>query len=221
MIIIKKIYFDTETTGLDCKNCQIIELAMIVVDDNGIEEYDEFVKVDCKLPQKIVEITGITDDVLKKEGITEQKVAEDLKHYLTEDTLMIAHNTQFDLSFIYYLLKRHYGDEADVIVENLQWLDTLTVLKDRKNYPHKLIDAVEYYKIEKVNFHRAIDDTRALYKVYNELVNQRNDLNKYINIFGYNPKYDVSGKRFPFIEYKKQPYHNRGFLPDDCILPYK
>ena len=221
MIIIKKIYFDTETTGLDCKNCQIIELAMIIVDDNGIEEYDEFVKVDCQLPQKIVEITGITDDVLEKEGISEQKVADDLKHHLTEGTLMIAHNTQFDLSFIYHLLKRHFGNEADVIVENLQWLDTLTVLKDRMNYPHKLIDAVEHYNIEKVNFHRAIDDTRALYKVYNKLIEERDDLNKYINIFGYNPKYNVSGDRFSFIEYKRQPYHNRGLLPEDSILPYK
>ena len=50
------------------------------------------------------------------------------------------------------------------------------MLKDRKLYPHKLIDAVEYYEIEKVNFHRAIDDTKALYNVACALKDERNDL---------------------------------------------
>ena len=56
----------------------------------------------------------------------------------------------YSLSFVYYLLKRHFPDEADSIVKNMDWLDTLTVVKDRKEYPHKLIDAVEHYGIEKV-----------------------------------------------------------------------
>ena len=133
---------------------------------------------------------------------------------------MIAHNTHFDLSFIYYLLKRHFGDEADEIVSNLDWLDTVTVFKDRKAYPHKLIDAVHYYNIEEVNFHRAIDDTKALYEVTKALKNERDDLSEYINIFGYNPKYGVNGMRFSFIEYKAQYYSNY-LRPSDEILPRK
>ena len=133
---------------------------------------------------------------------------------------MIAHNCQFDLSFIYFLLKRHYPDEADGIVGNLDWIDTVTVLKDRKEFPHKLIDAVEYYDIEEVNFHRAIDDTKALYDVTQAMVVERPDLKEYINIFGYNPKWGVSGPRFPFIEYKRQYFNKRMVGPDD-ILPKK
>ena len=217
---IREIYFDTETTGLDCRNCNIIELAMIIVEDGEIkEEYDEFIKIDTSLPSKIVEITGITDDDLAK-GVSEEKIALDLKENLINDTLMIAHNAQFDLSFIYYLLERHFPDEVNSIVENVRWLDTLTVLKDRKNYPHKLIDAVDKYGIEKVNFHRAIDDTKALYYVTQELKNERDDLGEYINIFGYNPKYPINYvDKFDFIEYKPQPYHNRGCLSIDEILP--
>ena len=221
VLIIRKIFFDTETTGLDCGCCSIIELGMLVVEDGKIiEEYDEFIKINEPLPKKITEITGITDNMLENEGISEEHVANDLKEHLTKDTLMIAHNTQFDLSFIYMLLYKYFGDEADEIVENMLWLDTLTVLKDRKDYPHKLIDAVEYYNIEKVNFHRAIDDTRALYHVFNELKNERSDLEEYINIFGYNPKYGVNlAERFEFITYKRQPYHNQGCLPSNKILP--
>lgn len=216
----KVIFFDTETTGLDFKESRIIELAMLIIEDGKIEEYDEFINVGFDLPSKITEITGITDEMLITEGISEAIVAEDLKSHLTPGTLMIAHNCQFDLTFVYGLLKRHYPDEAEDIVSNLNWIDTVTVLKDRKEFPHKLIDAVKYYGIEEVNFHRAIDDTKALYDVTVALKNERDDLVEYINVFGYNPKWGVSGPRFPFIEYKRQYFNKRIVEPDD-ILPKK
>ena len=218
----KVIYFDTETSGLNCRNCKIIELAMLtVVDGEIVEEYDEFINIGQALSPKIISLTGITNEMLAEEGQSEETVAIDLKKKLTEDTIMIAHNAQFDLSFIYFLLKRHYPDEAEDIVGNMRWLDTLTVLKDRMDYPHKLVDAVEHYGVEKVNFHRAIDDTKALYSVTQELKLERDDLKDYINIFGFNPKYGVGAFRFPFITYKPQYYHNRGKLPPNEILPKK
>ncbi len=206
---------------MDSRNCQIIELAMIsIVDGEIVDEYDEFIKINGSLPQKIVDITGITDDMLEDEGLEERVVANDLKERLTQNTLMIAHNAQFDLSFVYNLLKRHYPLQADEIVRNMDWLDTLTVFKDRAKYPHKLIDAVKHYKIDEVNFHRAIDDTKALVDVTKAMKNERDDLTEYINIFGYNPKWGVSGERFPFIEYKKQFYNNY-MVSQDHILPKK
>ncbi len=206
---------------MDCINSRIIELAMFTLEDGAItEEYDKFIKIDEPLPPKITQITSITDEMLNSEGVPEEVIADDLKQRLTADTLMVAHNTPFDLSFIYYLLKRHFSDEADEIVASLNWLDTYTVFKDRKAYPHKLIDAVHYYGIEEVNFHRAIDDTKALYEVTKALKNERDDLFEYINIFGYNPKYGVNGMKFSFIEYKAQYYCN-SLRPSDEILPRK
>ncbi len=219
--MMKVIYFDTETTGLKFAENHIIELAMLIVEDGRIvEEYDEFINVGYDLPPKITEITGITDDDLITKGISEKSVADDLKSRLTPGTLMIAHNCQFDLSFVYYLLKRHYPDEADGIVGNLDWIDTVTVLKDRKEFPHKLIDAVKHYGIKEVNFHRAIDDTKALYDVVQAMVRERPDLEEYINIFGYNPKWGVSGPKFSFIEYKRQ-YFNNQMVSSQYILPRK
>jgi len=194
---------------------------MFTLEDGVItEEYDKFIKIDEPIPPKITQITSITDEMLNSEGVPEEVIADDLKQRLTADTLMIAHNTPFDLSFIYYLLKRHFSDETDEIVANLNWLDTYTVFKDRKAYPHKLIDAVHYYGIEEVNFHRAIDDTKALYEVTKALKNERDDLYEYINVFGYNPKYGVNGMKFSFIEYKAQYYCN-SLRPSDEILPRK
>ena len=217
----KVIYFDTETTGLNSKFDRIIELAMLTVEDGEItDEYDKFVNIDWDLPPKITQITGITDEMLILEGESEAHIAEDLKNNLTPDTLMIAHNCQFDLSFVYSLLERHYPNDAYEIVSNIKWMDTVTVLKDRKEFPHKLIDAVKYYGIEEVNFHRAIDDTKALYNVTQALKEERDDLKEYINIFGYNPKYGVSGFKFSFIEYKRQ-YFTKRMVNSDKILPRK
>ena len=46
------------------------------------------------------------------------------------------------------------------------------------------------------------------------------DLVEYVNIFGYNPKYGVSGLTFPFIEYKPQ-YYSKFMKSSDDILPRK
>lgn len=192
---------------------------LTVVDGEIVDDYDEFINVGEALSPKIIELTGITNDMIRDEGISEKSVALELKRRLTKGTLMVAHNCQFDLLFVYFLLKRHFPDEADEMVSNVGWIDTVSILKDRKDYPHKLIDAVHHYKIEEVNFHRAIDDTRALYEVTLAMKDERDDLAEYINVFGFNPKFGPGSMRFPFIEYKSQPYHNRGKLDSDKILP--
>lgn len=223
-MIIKQIFFDTETTGLDFENDQIIELAMLTyVDGKNDGEYNLFISCPNPLPSHIKKITGITDQMLEEEGRPEKEVAQHLKEVLDEgDILMIAHNAQFDLSFIYYLLKRHFPDEVYSLLEKNDWIDTLTVVKDCKNYPHKLSDVVDYYDLKEVNFHRAIDDTKALCEIYNKLEDIRGDyLMEYKNCFGFNPKYGRDGVDFKFIKYRPQPYHNRGELPDDEILPLK
>ena len=170
------------------------------------------------IPPKITEITSITNEMLKTEGLDEATVARDIVERMTPGTLMIAHNCQFDLSFVFNLIARHFPNEALDIVASADWLDTMTVLKDRKEFPHKLVDAVNHYGIEEVHFHRANDDTKALRNVAIALRDERDDLAEYINIFGYNPKYGVSGVRFPFIEYKKQ-YFTKYMVREDRILP--
>lgn len=179
---------------------------LIYEDGEKIEEYDKFIKVDRPLTPKITELTGITDEMLENEGVVEEIIAQDLKERLTPGTLMVAHNAQFDLCFIYYLLRRHFPLEVDYIVANLDWIDTVTVFKDYKEYPHRLCDVVG--DCPEINFHRAIDDTKALVIATQKLKSVDVPLDKYVNLFGYNPKYGISGKEFKFIKYRRQPYRN-------------
>ena len=216
------IYFDTETTGLNPRKDRVIELALFII-ENGvlIEKYDHFINVGFELPSKITELTGISDDMLRSDGLSERIVAKDLMLRLKKDTLMVAHNCQFDLNFIYFLLIRYYKkSDVEDLFGSMFWLDTLTIFKDRKAYPHKLIDLVDYYNLGDVNFHRAIDDTSVLPKACVRMNQERGDVLKYVNVFGYNPKYGVTGKRFSFIKYVRQSYHD-GMVDSKDILPLK
>ena len=114
-------------------------------------------------------------------------------------TLMIAHNAQFDACFLRGLLR---GQK----VGRIDWLDSLTVYKDRRAYPHKLANAIIAYDLTgKVqNSHRAIDDVLALFEVLKAMDDEREDLGSYVNLFGYNPKYGVSGPRISSITYLPQ-----------------
>lgn len=199
------VFFDTETTGLEAESCQIIELAAIRVEktERGTlrmaDSADVFVKLPEgeRIPQKIVELTGITDEQLENEGITEAEAAARFTELISGGrVLLVAHNAQFDLLFTAEMLRRH-GNGGPEALKAADYLDSLTVYKDRRAYPHKLANAILTYKLEdKVqNSHRAIDDVAALFEVCKAMDAERSDLLSYVNVFGYNPKYGVSGKR--------------------------
>ena len=178
------VFFDTETTGLmpDGKD-QIIELAAIAVDADGTEyEMDDFVRLHMMedIPPKIVELTGITPLTLGTQGIDEHEAVrkfwsiaepEEMDFFKNTETLLIAHNAHFDLMFLAHAqlrCKKNHGMAMEwESFCKADYLDTLTVFRDRRRYPHKLENAIAEYglsgKVE--NSHRAVDDCKALYEV--------------------------------------------------------
>lgn len=221
------VFFDTETTGLDADTCQIIELAAIRVEPTGhgtlrvADWTDTFVKLPegQRIPEKIVELTGITDKTLAEEGQTEEQAAARFTEMIRGRVLLVAHNAQFDLLFVREMLHRHTEGDA---LQKCDYLDSLTVYKDRRAYPHKLANAIVAYKLEdKVqNSHRAIDDVAALFEVCKAMDNERADLLSYVNVFGYNPKYGVSGRRLHGVTYWPQNFNNYMQSPN-YTLPAK
>ena len=203
--------FDVETTGFDPKSEEIIEIAMLrVIDDNGSstisEEYGALVRLseNRRLPAKITEITGITEAQLLEEGLSKMEVWAKVSEMLScEAPLLIAYNAQFDLCFLYYFLLR-FGNAQ--LLKNVKMLDAMTVFKDRRPYPHKLIDAARAYSLSLENAHRALDDTRVTFEILCEMAKEADDLQKYVNLFGYNPKYGVSGTKISSVKYKPQGF---------------
>ena len=208
----KLFLFDTETTGLIYNRDEIIEFAAVVLEkkDGNItvtEEYDELITLSPGgfVPAQIEALTGISNQDIRERGIPKIRVCCDIARMLSGNTLLLAYNAHFDLSFLFYLLLRH-GDPQ--ILKGKDKLDLLTVYKDRRSYPHKLCNAIEAYDLtgKVINSHRAVDDVLATVEVMKCMEAERDDLCRYINLFGYNPKYGISGKPIGSVTYKPQGF---------------
>ena len=207
------VLFDTETTGLLYNRDEIIEFAAVVLERidgevQVIREYDELIALSPGgfVPPKIEQLTGISTQDIRERGLPKTRVARDISEMIQGNTLLLAYNAHFDLSFLFYFLLRN-GDP--MILKGKDKLDLLTVYKDRHDYPHKLCNAIDTYGLagQVVNSHRAVDDVIATVAVMKAMEDERDDLHCYVNLFGYNPKYGVEGKPIGSVTYKAQPYH--------------
>ena len=140
-------FFDTETTGLEFSRDEIIEFAAVVVENRGgkaeiVEEYDELITLSPGgfVPAQIEALTGITNQDIREKGIPKTRVCCDIARMIAGNTLLLAYNAHFDLSFLFYMLLRD-GDPQ--ILRGKDKLDLLTVYKDRRSYPHKLCNAID------------------------------------------------------------------------------
>ncbi len=209
------VLFDTETTGLQYSRDEIIEFAAVVVEQvkgvpTVVREYDELVTLSPGgfVPPKIQELTGISTADIRERGLPKTRVCRDIAEMIQGNTLLLAYNAHFDLSFLFYMLLR---DGDPMILKGKDKLDLLTVYRDRHSYPHKLCSAIECYGLtgKVVNSHRAVDDVIATVAVMEEMEKEKDDLLSYVNLFGYNPKYGLEGKPIGSVTYKPQPYHPR------------
>ncbi|MBO5323338.1 MAG: 3'-5' exonuclease [Oscillospiraceae bacterium] len=208
----KLVLFDTETTGLQYSRDEIIEFAAVVVElvdgkPTITKQYDELVTLapGSFIPPMIQKLTGISNEDVQERGIPKAQVCRDMAEMFRGNTLLIAYNAHFDLSFLYYMLLR---DGDPTILKGKDKLDLLTVYKDRRSYPHKLTNAIDAYGLagQVVNSHRAVDDVVATVAVMEAMAGERDDLLQYINLFGYHPTYGLEGKPIGSITYKPQPY---------------
>lgn len=204
------VVFDTETTGIEFGKDRIIELGAVSL-ENGREtdSLDVLIRLPegQSLPPFITELTGITDQQLLAEGVEQEAAVEAFCRLLegTERPLLVAYNAQFDLNFLYWFL-RPYG-RVDVL-RSPRFLDALTVYRDRRDYPHKLCNAIDAYGLgdTAVNSHRAVDDARAAVALLEAMAAERDDLERYIDLFGTHPKYGLSGRKIASVTYRPQSY---------------
>lgn len=98
------VILDVETTGTDYKTDQIIELGMVKFEygpHNGtiyrvLGHFDEYNDPGRPIPPEITRLTGITDDMVRGQRLTPEKIAD----FLGRVDLVIAHNAAFDRKFV-------------------------------------------------------------------------------------------------------------------------
>lgn len=174
--------FDFETSGLDPKNDRVIEMAAIrVVNGEVASEFSTLVQYDGKLSPKITELTGITDDMTAC-GMDEDTAFRILNRMIG-DHVLVAHNAQFDLSFLHHSLMRIAGRSF-----RNDFMDTLTISRERHVYPHTLKDMCDRYAIPLIGGHRALNDVIACWELFKTL-DEEQPVHSYLNTLGYMRKY--------------------------------
>ncbi len=156
------ICFDIETTGLHHNTDRITEIGAIRVKDGTIlDSFSTFVNPQIPIPKKITELTGISDDMVK-DAPHEEIAVQQFLDFCGENAVLVAHNADFDTTFIRNACKRHN------IPYHYTSLDTLaiakSILRDSKDY--KLNTIADYLRLGKFNHHRATDDAEMLAKIF-------------------------------------------------------
>ncbi|MFA6982538.1 MAG: PolC-type DNA polymerase III [Sedimentibacter sp.] len=195
------VVFDLETTGLNPKNDHIIEIGAVKISNRKvIDSFSTFVHTDRKLPEKIIELTSITDDML----VGQPDIGDALPSFLdfAKGSVLVAHNAKFDVGFI-----REKAKVLSIENYNPSTLDTLelskALIKDVKN--HRLNTLTKKLGISLLNHHRAVDDANATGQLFIILLNKLRE----------REIYDVSKLNELLkedIDIVKQPYYHINIL---------
>ena len=184
------VVFDVETSGLSSKDSNIIELGAVIVkpllgDFVIDEEISVLININKKLPDEIIKLTNITDDMLKT-GISETELFSIMKKLTKPNTLLIAYNLPFDYGFFKALFYKYDGNSKTL--DQCDFLDMLTVYRSKHSYPHKLDHAVKMYEVSVPNTHRALDDVLATYELFLKM-HAKYNIESFINVIGVLKKY--------------------------------
>ena len=155
------VVFDIETTGLSPIDCKITEIGAVKIKSGKVlERYNTFVNPECPIPPEITELTSITDEMVADAKTIREILPEFLD--FVGNRLLIAHNADFDTSFIKYA-----ANEQGIAFTNA-YLDTLSLSRflNEELRSHKLDVLAKHYKLEEFHHHRACDDAEILANIF-------------------------------------------------------
>ena len=157
--------FDLETTGLYATNDRITEIGAVKVQNGKIvDSFSTFADPERPIPAKVIQLTGITDSMVK--GAPSQREAVQQFLEFCGDAVLVAHNAPFDTGFIRKVCQDN-GMEY-----NYTSVDTVAIarkiLPDINNV--KLDTLAKHFRLGKFNHHRAVDDAEMLTNIFLNLI---------------------------------------------------
>ena len=173
------VVFDFETTGFNAGGFDsIIEIGAVKIKDGMIiEKYDELINPGRPLPQKIIDVTNITDAMLEGKDNEENAVRRFIEWF--GDCPMVAHNAKFDVSFLEMAYKKYnFGTFKNPVIDTLELSRTL----DNTYARHSLSALVKRYDVpwDENAHHRGDYDAEGtalvFYKMLKKLSNRNIDI---------------------------------------------
>ena len=164
------VVFDIETTGLSPQTCKITEIGAVRAKGGQVlEVYNSLINPGVEIPEEIVRLTGITDEMVRNERPIEEVLPEFLA--FVGDRMLVAHNAGFDISFI-----RKAAEDQGIPFTN-GYLDTVAMSRyvNPELNKHKLDTLATYFKLGEFNHHRASDDAEMLAMIYQKMVDKLAD----------------------------------------------
>lgn len=158
---------DLETTGLNAESDAIIEIGAVRVREGKLtDKFERIVYTEKAIPQKIVEMTGLTNYTLENNGSPLKETLLELVDFVGEDTV-VAHNIGFDLNFLEKAFNRcempfclyHCEDAVSFFRRNLKELPD-----------YKLNTVLKKLGLSRPTVHRALSDCEALYQAVAKVI---------------------------------------------------
>lgn len=158
------VVIDLEMTGLSAKTDQIIEIGAVKIKDNQIVDKMEcLVNPKCKIPTRVVELTGITDEMVQQ-GMDKDEAISKLLDFI-QGHILVGQNINFDYSFLKQWAVNHKRPLEANACDTLKLARVLLPAEQSK----KLEELCVYFGIERTREHRALDDAIETWKIYERL----------------------------------------------------
>lgn len=157
-------FIDLETTGTSTTKDRITEIGIILVDEDGVQEWSHLVYPQMRIPAYIEQMTGITNQMVEK-APPFAKLADEVTELL-RGRLFVAHNARFDYGFLKNEFKR--------LDQHFQQSVLCTVKLSRALFPehhrHNLDSLIERHGLSVADRHRALGDAQLLYQFWQHLL---------------------------------------------------
>lgn len=155
------VVLDIETDGLDNKMNQILEVGALKIENGQLSEFNKMVEYSENLPEEIINLTGITQDELKRKGQKLSLVLDELVNFVGELPI-VGYSISFDIGFLNYALI----SMKKPLLKNKSF-DLLKYIKKDKMFlkSYRLNEVLSEYEVVNEVKHRGLEDSKVIYEL--------------------------------------------------------